>query len=421
MFFDIDIWQEIISTLKRNRLRSFLTAFGVFWGIFMLIIMLGVGTGLENGTTQEFKDLATNSVFLWTNATTKPYKGFPRGRRFYFDTEDITALRNSINEIEHLAPRNQLGGHRAATPVLRKQKDGAFNVYGDYPDIFNIMLMEMTSGRFINTLDLAQNRKVAVIGTRVYELLFEPGEQPIGKYIEIKGIYFKVIGVFKTFSTGDDAESRSQTIYVPFTTFSRAFNYGNFVSWFSITSQKNVPVSIVEKKAISLLAARHSIAPDDVHAFGHWNAEKEYKKLTGLFVGVNTLIWFVGICSLIAGVIGVTNIMLVIVKERTREIGIKRAIGATPASIVRQILFESVLLTSLAGYFGLVAGVGILEAVSELIGKGNTDKSLFLNPGVDLNIALTALTVLILSGLIAGLIPAKRAVDIKPMDAIRNV
>jgi putative ABC transport system permease protein len=419
MIFDRDNWQEIFSTLKQNKLRSFMTAFGVFWGIFMLIIMLGAGNGLYNGAMNDFSRLASNSVFIWTQPTNIPYKGFPRGRRFYFNNDDIEVLRTQIPEIEHIAPRNQLGGHRGVANVMRGLKDGAFNINGDFPAIIHIKLMDITAGRFLNPMDLKDRRKVAVIGTRVFDVLFDPHEDPIGQYIEAKGVYFKVVGVFKSKGEGDEAEEETQTVFIPFTTFQQAFNYGDRVGWFSMTSKTDVPASVVEHKAIAMLAERHQVSPDDKLAFGRYNTEKEYKRMVDLFFGIHSLTWFVGIFTLIAGVIGVSNIMLVIVKERTKEIGIKRAIGATPLAVIGQIIFESVLLTTGAGYFGLVAGVGVVELVSAVLKGASAKMEFFKNPQVDLTIALVALGVLIFSGALAGLIPGKRAITVKPVEAIR--
>lgn len=418
MIFDKDNWLEIADTLRRNKLRSFLTAFGVFWGIFMLIIMVAAGNGLYNGAMHNFQSMAANSVFLWTQPTTLPFKGFPRGRKFNFDNDDIKALRRHIPEIEYLAPRNQLGGFRQVTNVTRGLKNGAFNIYGDYPEIAHISLMDIVSGRFLNHLDIIENRKVAVIGARVREILFDPEENPIGQHILVKGVYFKVIGTFESRKEGDEAEEETQAVFIPFTVFQQAFNYGNLVGWFSLTARKDVPASEVEKKAIEFLSDRHQVAPDDVHAIGHWNTEKEYKKMTNLFIGINALIWFVGTCTLIAGVIGVSNIMLFIVKERTREIGIKRALGATPLSVIGQIILESVLLTTVAGYFGLVFGVGTTEMAAAAMKSGGSE--FFKNPEVSLTVAVTSLAVLIVCGALAGLIPAKRAVSIRPVEAIRN-
>jgi putative ABC transport system permease protein len=386
----------------------------------MLIIMVAAGNGLYNGAMHDFQSLAANSVFLWTQPTTLSFKGFPRGRQFNFDNDDIEALRRHIPEIEYLAPRNQLGGFRKVTNVTRGLKNGAFNIYGDYPEIAYISLMDIVSGRFINHLDLKEKRKVAVIGTRVREILFNPDEDPIGQYILVKGVYFKVIGAFESRKEGDEAEEETQAVFIPFTVFQQAFNYGNLVGWFSLTARKDVPASEVEKKAIAFLAERHQVAPDDAHAIGHWNTEKEYQKMTNLFIGINALIWFVGTCTLIAGVIGVSNIMLFIVKERTREIGIKRALGATPFAVIGQIMLESVILTTVAGYFGLVFGVGITELVAAAMKGADGGSEFFKNPEVSLTVAATALAILIVSGALAGLIPAKRAVSIKPVEAIRN-
>jgi putative ABC transport system permease protein len=419
MMFDLDNLQEIVNTLKENKWRSILTAFGVFWGIFILIILLGTGSGLYHGVMQEFSDLATNSFFIWARPTTKPYKGFARGRKYKFTNDDTQALRRQIADIEYIAPRNQLGGSRGVTNVTHGLKNGAFNINGDYPEIAYIKLMDIIRGRFINHLDLKEKRKVAVIGKRVQQILFTPDEDPIGQYIRVQGVFFRVVGVFESKSEGDEAEEETQTVFIPFSTFQQTFNYGNIVSWFSITSRRSVPASLVESKAMALLARRHQVAPDDAPAMGSWNTEKQFKKMSDLFIGINAMLWFVGISTLIAGAIGVSNIMLVIVKERTKEIGIKRAIGATPFAVTSQIVLESVLLTVVAGYWGLVAGIGTVELVSAGLKAGGGKADLFRNPEVNLSIALTALGILVLSGALAGLIPAHRAMRVKPVEAIR--
>ncbi len=421
MIIDRDNWQEIWSALKKNRLRAVLTAFGVFWGVFMLIIMLGTGNGLHNGAVKDFEKVATNSVYIWPRQTTVAYKGLPRGRRFRFNNDDIKTLKESIPEIEYVAPRNKLGGYRGINNVNRGQKNGAFGVFGDYPEIYHIKLMDITHGRFMNPLDLNEKRKIAVIGARVYKILFNKGEDPIGQYIKIQGVYFKVIGVFNSKAVGDEEEEENQVIFIPFTTFQQAFNAGNRVHWFSITSVKGVPVSYVEKKAMALLAARHRVAPEDTLAFGHWNTEKQFNKFVSLFIGIRALVWFVGTITLMAGIIGVSNIMLVVVRERTREIGIRRAVGATPWNIINHIILESILLTAFAGYFGLVVGVAMLETVSKGLEFFGSPTDMFLNPGVDFQIAVVALIILVVFGILAGMIPAHRAISIKPVDAIRNI
>ena len=418
--FDLDKWNEILLALTRNPLRTFLTALGVFWGIFMLVVMLGSGKGLENGVQTGFSGMATNSVFIWTQRTSKAYMGLPPGRSFNMDNDDFIALKQNLTEARIIAPRNQLGGYMGGNNVVRGIKTGAFSVMGDHPEIQNVESVWVLDGRFINQLDMQERRKVAVIGTKVRDILFEKGEEPIGQYIRISGVYFKVIGVFRTKQTGDRAERDTQKIYVPFSTFQAAFNYGNVVGWFAITSRSDVPVAVVEEKAIELLKKRHKVAPEDNRAFGHFNLQEEFNKIQGLFLGINALSWFVGTLTLLAGVIGVSNIMLVIVKERTKEIGIRRAIGAKPWSIVSQILSESIVLTSVAGFLGLFCGVLVLALVSSLLPEpGGGQEVMFLNPEVRFDTAVWALTIMVIAGALAGLIPARRAVGISTVDALR--
>jgi putative ABC transport system permease protein len=418
--FDLDRWQEIMSALKKNKLRTFFTAFGVFWGVFMLVIMLGSGTGLKNGVTSDFGDFATNSVFMWTRSTTIPYKGLPRGRNYNFRNDDIAALKREIPEIDILSPRTQGGGFNGGNNVVRGYKSGAFSVMGDYPEWNLIDPVNVEKGRFLNHADLNEKRKVAVIGSKVYEVLFKPGEEAIGQYIQIQGIFFQVVGVFKPRQSGVNfGGDKEQTIFIPLTTFQRVYNWGDIIGWFAFTSKPGTPASEVEEKAAALLKRRHSVSPEDTQAMGSFNLEKQYNQMTGLFMGINGLIWVVGIGTLLAGVIGISNIMLVIVKERTKEIGIQRAIGAKPWNIITQIMTESVFLTTFAGYVGLVLGVGILELVNHFLSAGASDSNMFKDPNIDFNMAIIALIILVFSGAIAGLIPARKAVSIKPIDALR--
>lgn len=417
--FDLDRWQEIYHVLKSNKLRTFLTAFGVFWGIFMLIIMLGSGNGLENSVSRNFADMATNSVFIWTQQTTVSYKGFPRGRRFNYDNDDATALRNSIPEIKFLAPRIRGGDFFSTNNVIRGLKSGSFSIMGEYPEYFRIDPLYLSEGRLINDMDIRDKRKVVVIGIRVKELLFKKDEKAIGEYIQIQGVYFNVVGIFASKRSGEQAERENQNIYMPFTTLQKTYNYGNRVGFFGITSKDGIPVSVVEEKAIDILKQRHGVAPNDDRAIGHFNLEQEFRKFQGLFTGIRVLVWIVGIGTLIAGIIGVSNIMLVVVKERTREIGIQRAIGATPVIIISQIITEAIVLTTFAGYFGLVVGVGLLELVNFLLESSGGSTEMFYQPGVNFRVAVTALTILVFSGAFAGFIPARRAVAVKPIDALR--
>jgi putative ABC transport system permease protein len=417
--FDLDKWQEIFHTLKKNKLRTFFTAFGVFWGIFMLVIMLGSGQGLNNAAFSDFGNMATNSVFMWTQRTTIPYKGFTRGRFYNFKNSDTQALRDNIPEIDLIAPRIQGWGAQGSNNVIRGIRTGAFTIFGDYPDMQKIDPLNLTTGRFINQLDIDQKRKVAVIGVKVKNDMFEPGEDPIGEYIRIQGVYFQVVGVFQSNKSDQRAEWDNQVIFLPFTTLQKTYNYGDVVGWYALTSRNDVPASVVEEKAKTLLANRHHIHPDDKRAIGSFNLEKEFQKMTGLFTGIRILVWIVGIGTLFAGVVGVSNIMMIVVRERTREIGIQRAIGATPWSIMNQIIVESVILTTIAGYVGLVIGVGIIEAVNIALTRANVESDMFKNPEIDFHVAMTALGILVIAGALAGLIPARKAVSIKPIDAIR--
>lgn len=415
---DLDKWNEIISALKKNKLRTFLTAFGVFWGIFMLVIMLGSGNGLENAVFHNMGDFATNSCFMWTRETSMPYKGFPNGRRFNYRNSDTEALRSQIPELKALSPRLRDWTGTEGDNAARGNRAGSFSIMGDAPDWNLIDPVEITSGRFINEIDVIEKRKVVVIGKSVVNELYDTDEEALGTNIKIKGIYFKVVGTFKSKKTGGRAEDEEQNIHMPYTTLQRIYNYGDVVGWYAMVTYDHVPVSYVEEKAKQILKARHSIHPDDKRAIGSANVEEEFNKLHGLFFGISTLIWIVGIGTLLAGVIGVSNIMLVIVKERTKEIGIQRAIGAKPWSVIRQIMSESVFLTSLAGCLGLASGVWLVELINRLLPDGGGD--MFRNPEVDIKIALIALIVLIVSGAFAGLLPASRAVSIKPIDAIRQ-
>ncbi|MBK8876910.1 MAG: ABC transporter permease [Bacteroidetes bacterium] len=418
--FDRDKWQEIYSTLSKNKLRTFLTAFGVFWGIFMLIFMLGSGNGLQNGVQNGFKDFATNSMFTWTQRTSMPYEGFKQGRGFNYHNEDIKAIKDNVPEADIVAPRNQLGNYGGNNNVNYGLKTGSFSIYGDYPEIFKIQSYTITEGRKMNQLDQQERRKIAVIGSRAKEVLFGADVSPLGKNIEINGVFFQVVGVFKSNQSSDRGEEDASTIFVPFSTFQNAFNFGNVVGWFAITSKPNIPVSVVEDKVLALLKERHSVHPDDRQAIGHFNLQKEFDKMNGLFMGIELLIWIVGTGTLFAGVIGVSNIMLIIIKERTQEIGIRRAIGAPPSDIIKQIMMESIVLTTIAGYAGLVLGVGLLELISGAMAGSGDSSSMFMNPEVDLKVALQALGILIVSGALAGLIPAFRALKIKPIDALRS-
>ncbi|MBN2236556.1 MAG: ABC transporter permease [Bacteroidales bacterium] len=420
--FDLDLWKEIISALKKNRMRSLMTAFGVFWGIFMLIVMSGAGRALENGVMSGIKAFASNSAFFWTEPTSVPYEGFQRGRNWEYKNTDIQYIRANLSDVEYLSPRLFGPSSRSGDNTVRGKKVGAFNIYGDYPDFFKIDPWTPIKGRLINTIDILQNRKVCIIGERVVEVMFEEDEEPVGQYLKLNGVYFQVVGVVHPETRVNIGGGRKEeTIIMPFTTMQKTYNMGDDVHFFSVTSDPGIPVSRVESRLKELLKERHHISPDDRQAIGSFNIELEWVKYMGLFNGIQILTWIVGIGTLLAGIIGVSNIMLVIIKERTHEIGIQRAIGATPRKVITHIVAESVFLTVLAGYIGLALGVGLLELLNmALMSNPNPDEIFFRNPEISFQMAIAALSVLVVAGVIAGLIPAKRAVSIKPIDAIRD-
>jgi len=419
LIFEKDIWEEIGYSLRKNKLRTFLTGFGVTWSIIMLVIMLGSGKGLRNGVIGEFGDFATNSFFIWTKSTTIAYKGFPRGRSFSFITDDIQAIRDHVPEVDIIAPK--LRGGRwgsAGNNVVRGKHTGAYTINGDYPAAFEIDPMNILQGRILNDKDIKEKRKIAVIGTRVRDMLFEPSENPIGQDIQIQGVYFTVVGVVYPKGNPNMNGDKRESIWIPFTTLQQAYNYGNVVGFFAMTAKPNIPASVAERKVRRFLAERHQVSPDDEMAMGGFNIEERFKKMTGLFIAINILIWVVGVGTLLAGVIGISNIMLVVVKERTKEIGIRRALGATPLNIRFQIILEAIILTFLAGLTGLLIGVWVLEAIQPLFEGG--ENAFFKNPEVNINIVLLAIFAIVIAGAMAGFLPAQRAIKIKPIDALRN-
>lgn len=421
MIIDIDKWQEIFHTLRQNKLRTGLTAFGVFWGIFMLIIMLGAGKGLQNAVYSGMGDFATNSMFIWTQATTMPYKGFPRGRWYHFKLNDRQALKNEVPGIAIISPTVHGGGWQKTTTVIYGLQKGAFRVEGIMADENKIDPVNMYKGRYINEFDNLHKRKVALLGYKVYQELFKKGEDPVNKYIKLNGIYFQVIGVYKSKHTGGWGDDQNSLIHIPFSTTEQVYNYPNIVDHFSIVGKPDADINKIEKQVKTILAKRHSVNPDDKGAFGCNNVGEAFKKMRGLFIGIKSLIWLVGIGTLLAGVIGVSNIMLIIIKERTQEFGIKRAMGATPLKIISTVISESVFLTSFAGLIGMSMGIVIIGFVNMAMGNPSEESHImFRNPEVSFHIAMTALVVLVFAGIFAGIIPSRRAVSIKPIEAIRS-
>ena len=411
--FDFDKWQEIFNTIQRHKLRSLLTAFGVFWGIFMLVLLLGAGQGIENAVLEDFGNLARNSVFVWGRRTQLPYKGLNPGRSIRLSIDDVAAVREHIPAIEHTAADMYLG----SAPVSFYEKNGNFTIRGRTPGAIQIEPLTV-EGRFLNPNDIAAKRKVAVIGQHVKDLLFGL-DDPFGKYINIRGVFFQVVGIFNVRRPDDDGSDLEQ-IYIPLTTLQQAFNRGNSIGFFAVSIREDVQASDVEEQIKDLLKQRHSVNPKDRRAIGSWNSGEDFVQLQSLFRGIRIFIWIVGAGTIVAGIVGVSNIMMIIVKERTREIGIRKALGATPLSIVGLILQESIFITGVSGYMGLVASVGFVELSSYLMTRFHLQSDYFSNPEINFTAAITATIILVVTGALAGYIPARTAAGINPIEAFRS-
>ena len=414
-----DRWNEILETLNANRFRTLMTAFGVFWGIMILVLLLALTNGLKNGVTKDFGDFATNSIFMWSQSTSKPYKGLPKGRRYNFKIDDVALLKEKIPSLKYVSPRNQLGGYRGANNVTRKDKTGAFSITGDYPEFIYQQPMDIIQGRFISYSDINEKRKVAVIGADVVKSLYDLGEDILESYVKINGVNFLVIGVFKNSNSNGDDEEDANTIFVPFTTFSQVFNYGDLVSWMAITAEDQTSITNLKPKIFSLIKKQHTIHPNDNRAIGDYDLAQQFNKISGLFSILTFVGFFVGTLVLLSGAIGISNIMLIVVKERTKEIGIRRALGATPFNIRTQILQESLLLTIMSGMAGIAFASGVIWLTNSILDSIGPIEN-FANPAVDIKIILIALLILVLFGVLAGLIPATRATRMKPVDALRT-
>jgi putative ABC transport system permease protein len=411
--FDLDRWQEIWITITHNKSRSVLTAFGVFWGMLMLVLMVGAGSALEKGISSQVEGFATNSAFFGSSTTTLPYKGFQKGRRWDMTNSDIPVIRQRVKELQYLSPVLFAGGNDKN--VVRGEKNGSYMVKGCYPEYDLIEKSKMLYGRYVNDIDIAERRKVCIIGERIYEVLFQKGEDPTGQQIRVNGIYFQVIGVARSTSGVSIGGRTEETVVLPFSTMQQAFNQGNIIHFLAATADKGVPVKIVQDKIVEILKQQHQISPDDKEAVFSMNIEEQFKMFNYLGIGIAALIWIVGLGTLLAGAIGVSNIMLVTVRERTKEIGIRRALGATPRNIIGQILSESVVLTVLAGVTGIIVGVGILRATGIVLSQGD---QFFKDPQISFTMAIVSLIILIVIGTFAGYVPAQRAMMIKPVEAI---
>jgi len=415
--FTRDTWQEIFGAIRKNKMRTAITIIGVFWGILLFIVLQGAAKGMENGFDDAFKGMATNSIFLWGQQTGMPYGGFNRNRRMQIELSDTYRIANQIGGVDFVAPRNAKGIFDGLPPlVVNNIKSGNYKVFGDYPIIDKIAKKKIRKGRFLNDKDIKDSRKICVIGERIEKELFEKDENPIGQYIKISNVYFQVVGVYKQNTTdffeGDDS------IFIPFTTFKKIFNSGDRIGWMVIAGYPDEDIVKIEEKAKALLKRRYSVHPEDERAFGSANFGEMFGKITGFVKGLKFTALVVGIATILAGVIAIGNILLITVKERTKEIGIRRALGAKPGEIRGQIILESVFLTLLAGILGITTG-GITLRIINAVTR-NIDDFPFLNPTVSLQYIGMALLIMITLGSLIGLIPAQRAVSIKPIEALRE-
>lgn len=414
--FDKDSWQEIFGSIRKSKLRTAITILGVLWGIFLFITLLGAARGMENGFERQFSNMASNSIFLWGQQTSIPNKGFKRGKQIRLKIQDVEAIKKQIPEIQFVAPRTQQGVFGGSpAQVKRSTNSKSYKVFGDYPIIDEVSKVKLLEGRFINFSDIHGTKKVCIIGEKVVDELYEYDDKIVGSFIEINGSFFQVVGVYKENSTsffeGDDS------IYMPFTTFRKMHNLGDNIGWMVIAGHKDADIIQVEKDVKSILKARHNVHPDDTRAFGSANLGEMIGKIMGFVKGMQFLTWFVGISTLIAGVIAIGSILLITVKERTKEIGIRRAIGATPSKIRGQIVLESVFLTTIAGALGIIFAGGTLMLLNSFLAGGDFP---FTNPTVNVPIALGAVAALVIFGSLIGLIPAQRAVKIRPIEALRE-
>jgi len=418
--FDIDRWVEIWVTITRNKTRSLLTCFGVFWGILMLVILLGAGAGMKNGIYSNFKGFATNCVFFYTDRTSEPYKGFNKGRYWSMRNRDIDNIVKNVPAVADISPI--IFGGRSEKNIVYGQITGTYNVKGVTPGYFNIESQELHYGRLINEIDVQDRRKVCLIGARVYETLFK-NEDPCGKYIRVNGTYYQIVGVIKQRASNISIGGRSEeSVVLPFTTMQQIQNQGDRINFIGVNVRQGYPVSKIIDEISILLKGQNEISPTDPQAVGQFNLADQFDTFNMLFLGIEILVWIVGIGTLLAGIIGVSNIMMVTIKERTKEIGVRRALGAKPFNIISQVMNESLLLTSLAGLMGLTIGVFLLDVVNRLMSAQPSDNSVtfFENPEISIQVAVAATIIIIISGLLAGLIPAWRALQIKAIDAIRE-
>lgn len=415
--FDKDLWSEIFNTLGKNMFRTFLTMMGVILAMIILILLLGSTNGLTNGFDKIFEGTASNSLFVWSQRTSEPYKGFERGRRIQFKLDDARIIKEQIPEIEVLAPRIELASHNGVSTVYRKGLTSGSTVYGDYPVIDEITKKKIIAGRFINQTDIEGSKKICVIGEETYKLLFEKNEEAIGENIRINGVFFTIVGVYKPNQNMNiDGEN---AVFIPFSTFQKAFGSADRMGWMAISVEAGTKVLTVERKIKKLLKAKYDIHPDDPRAIGSFDLSEIFNGISAFTMVLKGFSFFIGGFTLLAGVIAISNILLITVKERTKEIGIRRALGATPIVVKRQIVVESIVLTAFAGLIGFAISVGVLGLVDVWLQQSYPDIPI-KNPMVNIPQFLISFTLMVGLSVLIGLIPAYKAIKIKPIEALRE-
>jgi len=420
VIIDTEKWGEIFKTLSRHKLRTSLTAFGVFWGIFMLTVLLGSGKGFERGVMEGFPRVS-NFIYIWNGGKTQiPWQGLPVGRNIGFTPADVEAIRKDVPSVGRIEGQNSVGVWGGSPPyTVHKSKNGVFSVAGGFEHVEDIQSMKIIEGRSINALDMKERRKVVLIGKRVRDQLFVKGEPVLGENITINGINFLVIGVTESLQQGNQ-QQEDEKVYIPNITLRYAFNQIGWVGSFMIIPKAGIHAKVTEEDVKKYLAQRKKISPDDKGVFGSFNLQDESDKVDGLFIGIKAFSWIIAIGTIFAGAVGVGNIMLIVVKERTREIGLRKALGATPGSITLMIMQESLFITAVAGYSGLVVGALLLESISRALSSSGAKVNFFSNPEMDFKTAVVAMVVLIVAGVLASLMPARRAASVNPIVALQD-
>lgn len=413
IIFDRDAWSEVYAAIRKNKMRTILTMIGVAWGMFLFVALLGASRGIQNGFDKIFANAATNSLFVWMEQTAIPFEGYQRGRTLELKMEDIDAIKGKFPQIKMIAPRSQ----QPAQTVSYGVKHSSYLIGGDYPVQNEMFKKPIIHGRFINDDDIKYSKKVCVISKEIQDEIFTADVNPIGKGLKIGSGVYTIIGIYKT---GSISFGPRNEIHIPFTTFQRVYNRQGVVNYVIINAKDNVDIVGFEKQIKDFLKERKRVHPDDTQAIGGFNLGENMAKMFSFMSGLELLAIVVGALTLFSGVIAISSILLITVSERTKEFGIRRALGAVPNQIRSQILLESIILTLIAGLSGIVGATLLLYGINTMVAAGGEDQFPFINASVDVTTLAVALLIMIIMAMFAGLIPAQRAIAIKPIDALRD-